>query len=608
MKKRSLWLITALMTIALLGVFVMQLYYIREAYRLKSQLFEQEVNQVLSAVADKVQRLNAVNHINKKDLEWRIKAENERRDRTRQLIDLDQKYKELERKRKYDQRKQMIDELNYQDEMIRKMYLSPTIISEADFYALENRATTPLNVDVNVGFDANLNMIGSNVQKTFRLGSVKTFDIEPKKLPDSIRYLVYSRYDSRPLRVSLPSLNGDMRLKFKVEDEIATRRRNHALKELQADTVRLLDEGSFSVIEAAAKEMSQLDVPLAQRVSKGTLDTLLRAELVNKNINLDYDFWLKSLVSDRLVFRKISSLSGEILPANTYKTALFSNDVLRDPGMLYINFPNKNAAIFNNLSVTMASSAGLLIVLISIFSYTLYAILRQKKIAEMKTDFINNMTHEFKTPVSTIMIASEALRDPEIQEDKTRVSRLAGIIYDENVRLGNHIERVLSIARLDKKELKLEAEDVDMNELIAAVADSMSLQLQKKEAALTLNLKASNALVTGDELHLSNVIYNLIDNANKYSIDPPQITLSTKNDNKCLFIDIEDKGIGMTKEQCKRAFDQFYRVPTGNLHDVKGFGLGLNYVQDIITQMNGTIKLKSEKDKGTVFEIIIPLK
>lgn len=596
------------MTLALLGVFVMQLYYIREAYRLKSQLFEQEVNQVLSAVADKVQRLNAVNHINKKDLEWRIKEENQRRDRTRQLIDLDQKYKELERKRKYDQRKQMIDELNYQDEMIRKMYLSPTIISEADFYALENRATTPLNVDVNVGFDANLNMIGSNVQKTFRLGSVKTFDIEPKKLPDSIRYLVYSRYDSRPLRVSLPSLNGDMRLKFKVEDEIANRRRNHALKELQADTVRLVDEGSFSVIEAAAKEMSQLDIPLAQRVSKGTLDTLLRAELANKNINLDYDFWLKSLVSDRLVFRKISSLRGEILPANTYKTALFSNDILRDPGMLYINFPNKSAAIFNNLSVTMASSAGLLIVLISIFSYTLYAILRQKKIAEMKSDFINNMTHEFKTPVSTIMIASEALRDPEIQEDKSRISRLAGIIYDENVRLGNHIERVLSIARLDKKELKLETEDVEMNGLIAAVADSMSLQLQKKEATLTLNLDASNALVTGDELHLSNVIYNLIDNANKYSIDPPQITLSTRSAGRCLYIDIEDKGIGMTKEQCKRAFDQFYRVPTGNLHDVKGFGLGLNYVQDIITQMNGTIKLKSEKDKGTIFEIIIPLK
>jgi len=596
------------MTIALLGVFVMQLYYIREAYRLKSQLFEQEVNQALSAVAGKVQRLNAVNHINKKDLEWRLKMENQRRDRTRRLIGLDQKFKEEERKRKYEQQKQMIDELNYQDGMIRKIYLSPTIISEADFYALANQATTPLNVDVNVGFDANLNVIGSDVKKTFKIGSAKTFTIEPKKLPDSIRYLVYSRYDSQPLRVSLPSLNGDMRAKFKIEDEIAARRRHNELKELRADTVRLINENSFNVLEEAAREMSQVDVPLNQRISKAELDTLLRAELVNKNISLDYDFWLKSVASDSVLFRKVSAVTGEILPANTYKTTLFSNDVIRDPGMLYINFPHKNSLIFSNLSVTMASSAGLLLVLISIFSYTLYAILRQKKIAEMKTDFINNMTHEFKTPVSTIMIASEALRDPEILDDKKRIGRLAGIIYDENVRLGNHIERVLSIARLDKKELKLETEDVDINELIAAVADSMSLQLQKKEATLTLNLNAVCPIVTGDELHLSNVIYNLIDNANKYSVDPPQITIRTKNSGKNLIIEIEDKGIGMTKEQSKRAFDQFYRVPTGNLHDVKGFGLGLNYVLDIVTQMNGTIKVKSEKEKGTLFEIIIPLK
>jgi len=607
MKKKSLWLITGLMTIALLGVFVMQLYYIREAYRLKSQLFEQEVNQALSSVADKVQRLNAVDHINKKDLQWRIKMENQRRDRTRRLIDLDQKYKDEERKRKYNQQKQMIDELNYQDGMIRKIYLSPAIISEADYFALANQATTPLNVDVNVGFDADLNMIGSNVRKTFRMGAAKTFDLEPTKLPDSIRYLVYSRYDGQPLRVSLPSINGDMRDKFRIEDDIANRRRANALKELQADTVRLINDGDFNVLEAVAKEMSELDIPLNQRVSKAVLDTLLRAELANKNITLDYDFWLKSVTRDSVLFHKISSTKGEILPVNTFKTTLFSNDVIRDPGMLYINFPDRKSLIFSNLGVTMASSAGLLLVLISIFSYTLYAILRQKKISEMKTDFINNMTHEFKTPVSTIMIASEALRDPEILEDKTRIGRLAGIIYDENVRLGNHIERVLSIARLDKKELKLEDEEVDMNELIAAVADSMSLQLQKKEAELTLKLKAEQPVIRGDELHLSNVIYNLIDNANKYSVGAPKIILSTRNSGKNLIIEVEDKGIGMTKEQSKRAFDQFYRVPTGNLHDVKGFGLGLNYVLDIVTQMNGTIKVRSEKDKGTVFEIIIPI-
>jgi two-component system phosphate regulon sensor histidine kinase PhoR len=606
MKKKSLWLITGLMTIALLGVFVMQLYYIREAYRLKTQLFEQNVNQALSAVANKVQRLNAVTHLTKKDYEWRIKMENQRRDKTRRLIKLDQTFKEEERNRKYTQQKQMIDELNYQDGMIRKFYLNAEIISEAQYFALANQATTPLDVDVNVGFDEELNVVGGNVRKTFRMGSAKTFDLEPNKFPDSIRYIAYSKANMQPLRISLPSLNGDMKVKFKIEDEIAARRRANSLLELQADTVQVNEE-DFNVLEAAAKEMSQLDIPLNERVTESKLDTLLRTELMNRGIQLDYDFWLKSVMHDAVVFSKVSSESGEMLPSNTYKTTLFSNDVIRDPGMLYINFPDKNSLIFSTLSVTMGSSAGLLLVLISIFSYTLYAILRQKKISEMKTDFINNMTHEFKTPVSTIMIASEALKDPEILEDKSRISRLAGIIYDENVRLGNHIERVLSIARLDKKELKLEEEEIEMNGLIAAVADSMSLQLQKKNAVLTLDLRAEHDVVKGDELHLSNVIYNLIDNANKYSIDPPQIKLSTKNLGKKLLIEVADKGIGMTKEQSKRAFDQFYRVPTGNLHDVKGFGLGLNYVLDIVTQMNGTIKVQSEKDKGTVFEIIIPL-
>jgi len=607
MKKKSLWLITGLMTIALLGVFVMQLYYIREAYRLKSQLFEQEVNQALSGVASKVQRLNAVDQINKKDLEWRIKMENQHRDKTLKLIELDQKFKEEDRKRKFAQQKQVIDELNYQDGMIRKFYLNPTIISEAEYFALANQSTTPLDVDVNVGFDADLKIIGGDVRKTFRMGSAKTFDLEPQKLPDSIRYLVYSKYDMQPFRVSLPSLNGDMRVKFRIEDETAKRRHENELKALQDDTVQQISQNDFNVLEAAAKEMSQVAVPLNQRISPAVLDAILRAELLNKNINLKYGFWLKSVTGDSVLFRKVAAMEGEPLQANTFKTTLFSNDVIRDPGMLYVNFPERNSLIFSNLSVTMASSAGLLLVLISIFSYTLYAILRQKKISEMKTDFINNMTHEFKTPVSTIMIASEALRDPEILEDKKRISRLAGIIYDENVRLGNHIERVLSIARLENKELEFHVEPVEMNTLIAAVADSMHLQLDKKGAELVLELDADPSVINGDELHLSNVIYNLIDNANKYSVDPPRITLRTKNAGKNLIIEIEDEGIGMTKEHSKRIFDQFYRVPTGNLHDVKGFGLGLNYVQDIIVQMNGSIKVRSEKDKGTVFEIIIPL-
>ena len=247
-------------------------------------------------------------------------------------------------------------------------------------------------------------------------------------------------------------------------------------------------------------------------------------------------------------------------------------------------------------------------VLIFSFGYTIHSILMQKKISEMKTDFINNMTHEFKTPVATIMIASEALKDPELASDKRSIDRLANIIYDENVRLGSHIERVLNIAKIEKGDLKLEHKEVEMNDLLTTIVDSMSLQLQKRNASIELDLSASNSIVMGDELHLSNVIFNLLDNANKYSPSNPQIKISTFSSGKNLIIRVADQGIGMSKDQLSKIFDQFYRIPTGNLHDVKGFGLGLSYVNNIVKRLNGTIKVKSEKEVGSEFEISLPLK
>jgi two-component system phosphate regulon sensor histidine kinase PhoR len=272
---------------------------------------------------------------------------------------------------------------------------------------------------------------------------------------------------------------------------------------------------------------------------------------------------------------------------------------------LTVAFPGKNQFMFQNMHAVLASSASLLLVLIGCFSFTIMTIFRQKKISEMKTDFINNMTHEFKTPVATIMIASEALKDPEITDDKQRVNRLAGIIYDENIRLGNHIERVLNIAKLDKGDLKLDFKQVEVNDLIGAIADSMQLQFQKKGAKINLELGATTDTINGDEHHLSNVIFNLIDNALKYSKADPEITISTLNIGKKLVLKVSDKGIGMSKDHLSKIFEQFYRIPTGNLHDVKGFGLGLSYVHDIVNRHHGEIKVRSEKDKGSEFEIIL---
>lgn len=596
------------MTIALLGVFVMQLYYIREAYNLKSQLFEQDVKQALNAVATKVQKRYAADHITKKDYEIKKEREQDFRGKAQQIVDFKEQYKEQEAKRKLEQQQRIIADLNMRDSIVRRTFLKPELISEEVFQEISspnNKGNSSLEVQVDFGVDAYGNVSGK-VNQTVVSKTGATFSVAPGILPDSIRYLAVNPRTLNPMTVSIERVAPEIGLKFKMEDRIAEQKYKQGLKELMEDTVAL-EGNNLNYLEDVAKEMRQVYVPINRRVSRDVLDTLIRKELQDKNVRVAYDFWLKLANKDSVFYQKASHQNGELLPENTYSTTLFSNEIFRDPGMLYLYFPSKNSLILSNMWATMASSAGLLLVLIFIFAYTIYAILKQKKISEMKTDFINNMTHEFKTPVATIMIASEALKDPEIIADKNRISRLAGIIYDENVRLGSHIERVLSIARLEKKELKLDDKAVNIHDLIAAVVDSMNLQLHKKNAKLSLNLNAVHPVVYGDELHLSNVFYNLIDNANKYSADDPDISIETRSTDKVLIIEISDKGIGMTKEHSKRIFDQFYRVPTGNLHDVKGFGLGLNYVQDIVEQMNGTIKVHSEKDKGTTFEISLPL-
>ncbi|MBY0541810.1 MAG: HAMP domain-containing histidine kinase [Sphingobacteriaceae bacterium] len=608
MKKSSLWIITALMTLALVGVFVMQLYYIRESYNLNSKLFEQNINQALTVVVNKVQRQNAADNINKKTIDVALKHKDTELERAQKYVDLRERFKKEEEQRKLANYKQIVDELNYQDTLVKMNFGNAIIISEEEYQNLGNLSLSGVSVITN-----DVRYRNGNVVRTAALQydsrRAKTFSLNPSTLPDSVYYLVQDPRDGRPLGVSVPTVDSKMAKKFTIEEAIANRRFQQELNLLNADTANLLDDNSITIFKAAAKEMADKNVPLSERIpSRDKLDTLIKKELFNKGITIAYDFWVKLANKDSVLYQNVSKNETEILPKNVYQFTLFNKDIIRDPGMLYVYFPDKNNLIMENMFVSMASSVGLLLVLIFIFAYTLFAIIRQKKLSEMKNDFINNMTHEFKTPVATIMIASEALKDPEVAEDKKRISRLAGIIYDENVRLGNHIERVLSVARLEKREIQLDYNPVKVNDLILAVVDSMDLQLKKRDAEIKLDLAAKNDVVLGDELHLSNVIYNLIDNANKYSKAAPKISISTKSNGKNLFIEISDEGIGITKDEIKRIFDQFYRVPTGNLHDVKGFGLGLNYVQDIVHQMGGNIKVNSERDKGTTFLVTLPFK
>lgn len=594
------------MTVALLGVFVMQLYYIRESYKLKSQLFDEQVNQTLSTVVNKIQRRNVADHLTRKDAENKLKQIQDSRQRALDIKDLRQQYVQEAELRQAERENQIETYLNQQDSIIRVSYRAPNVISEREYTSLTSKNGDKLDLQMDAYIDIkSLILKGYSMRSKPFSAPPKTFEFKSlQNLPDTLRYLVFDPRDGSPGFANVPKIPTDLDKKFKRDDEIAKKKLELKIAALGKDT---FSYNRLSMVEDVSKELQETNVPIYKRINFDSLGSILRAELLANNITLTPSYRVSLAKKDSTIFMMAANVKGEFLPGNTYKIPLFGNDIFRDPGMLFVSFPDKSSAIVANLSATLASSVGLLLVLVFIFSYTLYAILKQKKISEMKTDFINNMTHEFKTPVATIMIASEALKDPEVTEDKARLKRLAGIIYDENVRLGSHIERVLSIARLEKGELNMENAEVDMNDLIMIVLDSMELQLQKRNAVVTVNTNAENAVVFGDELHLSNVIYNLIDNANKYSTDIPEITITTRNTSKHLIIEIADKGIGMTKEQARRIFDQFYRVPTGNLHDVKGFGLGLNYVQDIIKKLNGTVKVSSEKDKGTTFEISLPL-
>ena len=232
--------------------------------------------------------------------------------------------------------------------------------------------------------------------------------------------------------------------------------------------------------------------------------------------------------------------------------------------------------------------------------------MKQKKLSEIKNDFINNMTHELKTPISTIALSSEVLMSSEIANDKERLFNYAQIIKNENNRLKNQVERVLKVATLDK-EIELNKSKIDIHKLITKVISNFDLALKEKKAVVNRSLDASNFETMADEIHLTNIFQNLIDNAIKYSYQRvPAISVSTVNQKEAIQIVIQDNGIGMAKENLKLIFDKFYRVPTGNVHNVKGFGLGLNYVKTMVEEHNGTIEVESELEKGTKFILTLP--
>jgi two-component system phosphate regulon sensor histidine kinase PhoR len=337
-------------------------------------------------------------------------------------------------------------------------------------------------------------------------------------------------------------------------------------------------------------------------VDAALLEFLLTSEFQKRNIKADFEYGIYDCSIEKMVY-------GNYVPLKTSKDQPGTKSLPWWPTQGYhfgVQFPYREAHIINQMGIWSFSSVVLLLVII-FFSYTLFIILKQKRLSEIQKDFINNMTHEFKTPISTIAVSTEVLKDPAIIQQPERLLNYTTIIEKENNRLKQQVERVLQMARLDKEDIGLKKEVVDIHQVIQEAIKNSSMGLHERQGKITCMLNATRHELKADKLHLTNVLNNLLDNAIKYCQSIPEILIHTNDHDRNICIEVKDNGIGIGAENLKRVFQKFFRVSTGNVHDVKGFGLGLSYVKGIVEAHGGKINLESELGRGSQFKILLPV-
>lgn len=365
---------------------------------------------------------------------------------------------------------------------------------------------------------------------------------------------------------------------------------------------------ALDMVSIVFAEMLQQDKSIQERISQPMLDSLIRTELHSRGIDIPYHFLVKSTNKEgksKIIFYNNETAFEQLLTSE-FQARLFPADLFDTRNTLYLRLPGQHKFVIEQMWVILASSFLFLSLVVFGFGYAVFTIIQQKKLSDITHDFISNMTHELKTPISTVSLACEALLDPDIRALPNQSARYLNIIRDENNRLASQVEKVLQIARLEKGDFELKIAPVHIHSAIERALEAIGVQTERRDGQLQMVLNATQPTVQADEVHITNVIYNLLDNANKYSPDSPNITIRTEDGPKGIYLSISDKGLGISKDTLDKVFDKFYRVPTGNIHNVKGFGLGLSYVKKIMEAHYGSVSVKSELGKGSTFTLFIP--
>ncbi len=533
MNTKKIWVIIITMTIALVGVIMVQLFWIDNAIKVRHEQFVNKVNDAMNCVVNKLETQEAFTAITKQ-----------------------------------------IPPIAYDTTTVDNKYLDPVPDLISPFFDGMMIPDIGINdSEINISLrkhpmmkngDAHFHFTDSTIVEGINNNKKKVIH----SINDSVQYY---------LKQSMSIVNSKM----------------NKLSE---------------VMQKMASEFLQGDDNIAHRINKEHLEKLIQSEMVDHNLHSKCIYGIVNEKENKVILsQEENENENKNLLESNYKVQLFPNDIFLHPDYLVLYFPGSKTWVIRRLWGMMLLSLLFTLIIIIAFTYTIFIIFKQKKISDIKTDFINNMTHEFKTPIATISLAVDSIKNPKVYENKEKIQYFAGIIKEENNRMNLQVEQVLKIALLDRGTIKLNLEKTDVHELISKAVEKINLQVEQRNGTIIQKMEATEHLIMADAVHLTNMIFNLLDNANKYSPHHPEIVIATRNINKGICIVVIDKGIGMSKDIQKKIFEKFYRVPTGNLHDVKGFGLGLSYVKLLVEAHKGSISVHSELNEGSTFEIFLPI-
>ncbi|MCX6279650.1 MAG: HAMP domain-containing sensor histidine kinase [Bacteroidetes bacterium] len=622
MNKKLIYILIVSICISLLGMIVVQFFWIRNAFSVKEEMFNRSVNDALGSVVGKIETSENMYFISR----------NFEGDSILQIVKAFTKDTTRNLQRRFDSLMAMSEipvagkknlsrysvpikrpRRDPASGMVRFSYhynVVPPMTGVDSFSINLEQVYQEIPGDTSNDFtfkwDDQISMLDSMMEhdgdNEFLKQHVISSEIDPNLEPDIIftspgvngaRFFSYSA--PQMIRQFPPQQTGKGRKQKSAALEDNVQKLENKAKKIQ------------EVIKQMAIAIETKPEPIQQRINKTRLQFLLSKSLADKGIDLPYEFAVFSPSNKNTPFPIRSNGFQREHQSTEHRISLFPNDLFQKPDLLLVHFDGQKTLVFKSLSWLLVGSFLFTMIIVVSSGASIVVMIRQKKISDIKTDFINNMTHEFKTPIATISIAADSINNPRVLTEPETIRNFTRIIKEENNRMNTRVEQVLQMALLDSRDFNLRPAPVNLNNLIEKVVEHYRLQIEKREGSIFTNLEAQQAELLVDEDHIRNVLLNLLDNANKYSIVKPEIIVFSFNRAGKYFFGVHDRGIGMTPEAQRRVFDKFFRVTSGNIHNIKGFGLGLSYVKAIILAHRGEIRIESEIGKGSRFEIGLPM-